>query len=309
MNKFKELLFLKSISGIGNSRIHDNFLELLEEYSDLDDLISEIEFKKGIPYEKLEKAKVKAEEIYETVINDQNINAITIFDDDYPEQLNDMGKNKPVYIFVKGNRDALKMANIAVIGTRKPSDKSREFEENMVQRIVNETGRAVVSGLALGCDRIAHQSTVDENGTTIAVLPSGVNVIVPATNRQLAEDIIASGGCLVSEYNPDDKANKGTFVARDKIVAAFCDATLVVECGVKSGTMHTVNAARDYDRQIYAYLPAERPEGSYDGNEFILTEKEDAVEVEDIGEFINSLNNLKQEKKPKSVQGTLFDTY
>ena len=84
-------------------------------------------------------------------------------------------------------------------------------------------------------------------------------------------------------------------------MAAFCDATFVVECGVKSGTMHTVNAAIDYSRKIYCYSPKEK---SFDGNEFILDNYKNAVKVDDINNFCNDLENLTLNKKSKSVQLT-----
>ena len=217
-----------------------------------------------------------------------------------------MEKERPLILFVKGNIDALKQPNIAFIGTRKPNDLSKEFEKNTVKRVIETSNRVIVSGLALGSDKIAHQTTVEENKITIAILPSGVNKITPASNKKLAEQIIQTGGCLVSEYYPNVKANRGSYVERDKIVAAFSDATFVVECGVNSGTMNTVDAARYYQRQIYAYLPDEKPDGSYEGNEFILSEDYDAIKVNDIKEFLEDIKILKVKKGKKSVQQTLL---
>ena len=307
MNKFKELLFIQNIKGLGKISINkNNYLDIVEEYSDLDDLIAEIEYRFNIPLERLENSKKKTEEIYEYVINNPEITVITIFDDEYPGKLLDMGNEKPLMLYVKGNVEALSKQNLAVIGTRKPSDPSQVFEENLVRSVLKHNERVIVSGLALGCDKIAHQATVDENKITIAVLPSGVDVIKPARHKKLAQDIIDNGGCLVSEYEPNKSVFKGNYVERDKIVAAFSDATFVVECGVKSGTMHTVNAAKDYNRQIYAYLPDERPEGSYDGNEFILGNNESAIKVDNIEEFLGELETLTLKKKKKTVQQTLM---
>jgi len=306
MNKFKELLFLKSIKGLGKVNINNKYLDLLDEFSDLNDLISEMEYKYKFSYDKLEAAKIKAEEIYDYVVNNPEIEVITLFDDNYPKKLLDMESKKPLILYVKGNIDALTKPNLAVIGTRNPSDLSQYFEENLVKHIVNATERVIVSGLALGCDKIAHQTTVDENKITIAVLPSGVDVIKPAKHKKLAQDIIDTGGCLISEYEPDKSVFKSTYVERDKIVAAFSDATFVVECGVKSGTMHTVNAAKGFNRQIYAYLPDEKPEDSYDGNEFILDTIDSSLKVDNIEEFLEELNSLNVIKKTKSVQQTLM---
>ncbi len=199
----------------------------------------------------------------------------------------------------KGDFPALEMPNVAIIGTRNPSPLSQEFEWNLVKQIVNSTDSVVVSGLALGCDKIAHKTTVDENKITIAVLPSFVEEITPASNKDLAEEILRTGGCLISEYEPGKKVYKSNFTNRDKIVAAFSDSTVVIECSVKSGTMHTVKAADKLKKQIYVYLPSEKPEDSFDGNEFILREYANSIKLENIGDL-----NKNTKKANGSVQTT-----
>lgn len=305
MNKFKELLFLKNIKGLGNVKINKNYLGLLDEYSDLDDLISEIEYKFNIPLDNLENAKVKAEKLFEEIINDIQINVITIFDENYPKKLHDMGNKKPLILYVKGNMDVLSNPNISVIGTRKPSKLSEIFEKDLIKNVVNTTDRVIVSGLALGCDKIAHQTTVDENKITIAVLPGEVNKVKPASHKNLANEIIENGGCLVSEYEPGTRVQKGNYVERDKIIAALSDSVFVVECGVKSGTMHTVDFANEYKRQIYTYLPDERSEKSHEGNEFIINNK-DGIKIESIEEFLYDLKTLNMKKEVKTRQQTLM---
>ncbi|WP_295590710.1 DNA-processing protein DprA [uncultured Methanobrevibacter sp.] len=305
MEKFKEIIFLNGLRRVGKKTIYSKYEQILKNADDFNNLVSEVKLNSKFTPEEIKKAVDHAEEAYEYIIT-SDISAITFLDDNYPKKLLDMEKDKPLILYVKGNVDALKEPNIAIIGTRKPLDDSEKFEEKIVNNIINGSNRIVVSGLALGCDKIAHQTTVEENKITIAILPSGVNVITPASNKKLAEEILLNNGCLVSEYEPNEKLSRGNYIDRDKIVAAFCDATFVVECGVKSGTMHTVNAANEYNRQIYAYLPTERPDGSYDGNEFILSENESAIKVEDIDEFLKDLNNLKVKKEVKSVQQTLM---
>lgn len=306
MIKFKEIIFLNRISGIAKGKIYKNYWDILSDAVDLDDLFSKMQKKSNVSDKILMMAREDAEEFYEKIIN-SDIHVVTVFDKEYPQKLMDMGNDRPLILYIKGDVEALTKPNIAIIGTRKPSQYSKIFEENLVKSILTNSDRVVVSGLALGCDKIAHEVTVNENRPTIAILPSGVNVIKPAKNKGLAEDILKTGGCLVSEYLPDEKPNKGSYVQRDSIVAAFSDATFVVECGIKSGTMHTVNAANDYQRQIYAFLPDERPEGSYDGNEFILNENYNATRVEDIGEFIDDLKILRNKKTKKSTVTNLDD--
>lgn len=310
MKKFKEILLLKNLKRVGNVAINGKYNQLLNDAEDINDLITKMETEAKFTAEDLQTAKDKAEKVY-NYVNDSQINVITIFDDNYPEKLNAMKNNKPPLLYVKGNVEALNKPNMAVIGTRKPSKLSEEFESNLVKHVVNTTDNVIVSGLALGCDKIAHQTTVDEEKITIAVLPSGVDVIKPAKHKKLAEEIIENNGCLVSEYEPKVNPNRGSYVQRDKIVAALCDATFVVECGVKSGTMHTVKFSDEYGTPIFSYLPSERPEDSFDGNEFILNEFEDSTRIEYVEEFLNELEFIKNRNtsdKPlkKEVQSRLL---
>ena len=310
MKKFKEISFLKNLKRVGKSAIYGKYWDILNNSHDLDDLFLKIKVMESkFSDDDLLKAKDDTEKLYNLIL-DSDIHVITIFDEVYPKKLNDMGNKKPLILYVKGNVNALNKPNIAFIGTRKPYKLSEEFEATVVKAVLNSTDRVIVSGLALGCDKIAHEITVNENNPTIAVLPSGVNVIKPAKHKKLAQEIIEKGGCLISEYEPDKIPYKKEYVERDAIVAALSDATFVVQCGVESGTMHTVDAANDYKRQIYAYLPDERPEGSYDGNELIIKSK-NGVKVEKIDEFLSDLKLVELSKQKnlaidRSVQTKLM---
>lgn len=304
MNKFKEILLLKNLKRVGNSAINGKYNKILTESQDISDLISKIlQIESKFSEEDLEIAKNKAEEIYDHVNSLNDVKVITIFDDNYPKKLDVMKNSKPAVLYAKGDIKVLEKPNIAIIGTRKPSELSQDFEENLVKTIVNNSDKAIVSGLALGCDKIAHKTTVDENKITIAILPSFVDEIVPASNKKLAQSILENGGCLISEYEPGTKVYKSNYVNRDKIVAAFCDSILVIECGEKSGTMHTVQAANKYERQIYAFLPDNLPKDSFGGNKLILTNK-DAIKLEVVEDFVKITDNSINKKI--SAQQTLL---
>ena len=305
MIKLKELLYLKSLKGVGKATIYKTYWDMLNDCDAFYDFVIDVEKTGKFSDDESRKAMNNAEKMYNDLINSE-MEIITVFDENYPKKLEVMGNKRPLILYARGNLDALAKANIGIIGTRKPSKLSREFEQNMVKSIVNSTDMVVVSGLALGCDRIAHQATVDENKITVAVLPGDVYNIKPASHKKLAEDIIQAGGCLISEYEPGVSVQKGNYIDRDNVVAAFSDSIFVVECGIKSGTMHTLDFAEKYGRQIYSYLPDERPEGSYDGNEYILKNNKNALKVEDIEEFLDDLSSLKIKKSTKSVQQTLF---
>ena len=305
MIKFKEILFLKNLKRIGKATIYKNYWKILNEVSSFEKLVSKISLESRFTNDDIDKAVSEAEMIYDSVVDDPEITVITVFDEDYPEKLDIMGNKRPLILYFKGDASSIIKPNIAFIGTRKPSKLAMDFEEKMVRAILDKQDRVIVSGLALGCDKIAHQTTVDENRLTVAVLPSGVDVISPASNKKLAQSIIETGGCLLSEYEPGKRANKGSFIERDAIVAALCDATFVVECGVKSGTMHTVNSALEYERPVYSYLPADRPKDAFDGNQFILENNESAILIENVDDFFDS-PAVETPIKSKSGQQTLF---
>ena len=289
MEKFKELLMLKSLKGIGKARIYSKYAHLLAQNYALDDLMDIVLSNENKLTEDDWKAAVAASE---TIINRTSeipdCTVITVFDKEYPISLKSMGNKKPVFLFIRGNKDILFQRGIAVIGTREPSEWTRKCGYSMVKKILEITDDVIISGLALGCDEVAHDATVKNSGKTVAVLPSGINVITPPSHGKLAEDILTSGGCLVSEYLPDEKATRFSFTERDAIVAALASKIIVLECGVKSGTMHTVNDGIKMKRPIGCFMPKDLQLGSYEGNEHIIKELHGVTlkDTDDLTEFL-----------------------
>jgi DNA processing protein len=115
-----------------------------------------------------------------------------------------------------------------------------------------DRGIVIVSGLALGVDSIAHQAALDANGGTIAVLGSSVEEVTPVSHRQLANDILAKGGAIVSEYPKGSITFGPNFVARNRIIAALSDVLLVTEAALKSGSLHTARFALEQGKDILA---------------------------------------------------------
>lgn len=300
MKKFKELLFLMSIYRVGKVKINNDYLDIVKNSNDFNELINNKIINNKYSKDKLDKALEKCEKIYNYIIN-SDIEIITIFDDNYPEKLKIMGNKKPLFLYIKGNKEALTNLNIGIVGTRKPSNKSKSFEKDIVKSIVEEN-RTTVSGLALGCDKIAHKATIDNNGITIAILPSGIDKITPSSNKKLAKEILEKNGCLISEYEPTKSANKGSYVERDKIIAAISDVTLIIECSEKSGTMHTANAVIEYEKDLYAYLP-EDPAiiNLYTGNKLLIKENK-ATKVNDIKAFCEELAILNSKKEQPTLK-------
>lgn len=270
MEKFIQLLILKNLPGVGKVNIYKKYWEILRDSVDEQYLRNTLYVCGLAEKNNIDHAYNKALKEYEIIKQMKDVSVITVFDKEYPQKLNVMNNKRPLYFYIMGNKEIINDPSIAVVGTRNPSQLSQKEESNIVNRLFEISNRIVVSGLAQGCDQIAQKITVDKKKQTIAVLPCGFNRITPAVNKQLAEDIVKTGGCLISEYEPDTEANKGYFIERDAFIAALSDITFVVECGVKSGTMHTVDRAFDYKRIIGTYNPADVSKGDYSGNQHIL---------------------------------------
>ena len=117
------------------------------------------------------------------------------------------------------------------------------------------SGFVVVSGLALGCDSAAHRGCLAAGGTTVAVLPCGVDRVTPVSNSQLGDAILNSGGCFVSEYPPGTPPSNFRFVERNRVIAALSQAVIVIAAEIKSGTSHTVRFACEQNKPLACYIP------------------------------------------------------
>lgn len=174
-------------------------------------------------------------------------------DGHYPRLLLEIPDPPPV-LYYRGqmvpaeNRGVIPM--IAIVGTRQPSEYGRRWTRR-ITRALAQAGFSVVSGLAMGIDAIAHQSCLESNGRTIAVVGTGVNIAYPLINRQLAA-VIAERGLIVSEYPMGTKPAAPNFPRRNRIIAGLSRATLVLEAPVKSGALITARVANEYGRDVYA---------------------------------------------------------
>ena len=273
INHLVELLFLKELKGMGNATINKDYANIISFKNDPEEFFSFM-LKNSKKYSRieLELALENAKRSINYLEGLKDTNVITIFDDMYPKKLASLGNKKPVVLYLRGNMDLLNSDSIAVVGTREPSEHTKNMEEQFVKRLVTYHNVTVVSGLALGCDKIAHEVTLDNSGYTLAVLPSGFNKITPKSNKVLADRILANNGLLMTEYAPDADASKYTFVDRDAIIAAISHGTLVMQCGIKSGTMHTVDAAVKMKRRIACYAGMLNMD-IYDGNRIMIDDK------------------------------------
>jgi DNA processing protein len=170
-------------------------------------------------------------------------------DKDFPPLLNHI-YDPPLILWLLGEREALRTDGIGVVGTRRPGRYGREQASEWTQRLT-ASGLTINSGLAYGVDSIAHRATVDEGGRTIAVLGSGIDVIYPAKNIGLARQITDCGGAVITEYPPGTKPDAVNFPGRNRIVSGMSHGVLVVESGIKGGSMITARSALDQNREVF----------------------------------------------------------
>lgn len=188
---------------------------------------------------------------------------VGFLDEDFPYCRGNAKKgDRPVVLFYKGDIKLLDTnhSNVAVIGVLKPEESVEQRERKMVSALL-KYNYVIVSGLALGCDSIAHRQTLEEQGKTVAILPSPLSNIVPSQHKELAERIVLSGGLLITEYFEEPKSQmemRGRYQERDRIQAMFSDAIILTASydvntdGNDSGSRLAMEYAKQY--QIPRYI-------------------------------------------------------
>ncbi len=196
-----------------------------------------------------EKYKFNLEKI-EQQMKKENIELITLEDEFYSKNLKQI-YDKPICVYVKGDKRILNDFSLAIIGCRDCSEYGKRVAQTLGKTLAKEK-ITTISGLARGIDGISQNATVSENGKTIAVIGSGICNIYPKENIKLANEIIKKGGVIVSEYVPNEKAEKLNFPARNRIISGISSGVIVVEAKNKSGTMTTVDFALEQGKNVFA---------------------------------------------------------
>ena len=202
-------------------------------------------------------------------MQNHSIDIISIDDKEYPELLKQI-YNSPLCLYTIGRKDILNQTNIAIVGSRDATEYGKSVAKDFAYNL-SCNGINIVSGLARGIDSYAHIGSLysasdvtrfdnkiqrdklkNNIGKTIAVLGNGLDTIFPPENAKLAENIIKSGGCVISEYPLGTGPNRENFPARNRIISGLCNGVLVIEAKPKSGTMITIDFALEQGRDVYA---------------------------------------------------------
>lgn len=157
----------------------------------------------------------------------------------------------PKTLYYIGNLPQKRLPTLAIVGTRRPSTYGVEVTSRFAYEIAKK-GVVIVSGLALGVDAIAHKAAMEAKGVTMAVLPCGLPKIAPATNRNIAENMVKSGGALLSEYSSEVVASwKSNMLERNRLVSGLADGLLITEASARSGTLNTARHALEQGKEVF----------------------------------------------------------
>lgn len=178
------------------------------------------------------------------------VKIITLLEKEYPQQLLELA-DPPLCLYVRGTLDVSYVSTLAVVGSRRTTSYGRQMAE-FITGAAAYAGWTIVSGLALGIDTVAHRTAINSKGKTVAVLGGGLARIFPQENVPLANEIINSGGAVVSEFPMNFPPNRQSFPMRNRIVSGVSRGTLVVEAGAKSGALITAQFALEQGRSVFA---------------------------------------------------------
>lgn len=293
--KLKYYLALNYCKGIGPIKFH----AIKEKHPDLKQLFkSSIHepFRNSLNNNLVNSLKSVDWKLIERLLeweSQSNINHILTIDcKNYPILLTELPDAPPI-LFIKGNPAYLNNKQIAVIGSRKPSHQGAINAQSFTQGLL-EFGYTITSGLAYGIDIISHQTCLNNNSITIAVLGSGLECIYPYQHHIIAETIIQNGA-LVSEYPPHEKPKAQHFPKRNRIICGLSHGVLVVEATLQSGSLITANLALDYNREVFA-IPGSIHNTLTKGCHSLI--KQGAKLVDNINDIISELPDYKKTDQP-----------
>lgn len=193
---------------------------------------------------------------------------------DYPVQLSQIYDPPPV-LFYRGNKARLHQAQVAIVGSRKPTAHAQKITFDIAQYLA-QAGYIITSGLAMGVDKRAHlgalaQANAEYQGRTIGVMGTGIEVNYPNHHDKLFAQIIEQGGCIISELLPHTMPHKHTFPRRNRLVAGLSLATIVTEATIQSGSLITARLTSEQGKQVFA-IPSHIENSNAEGCHHLIRE-------------------------------------
>ncbi|MBR2290932.1 MAG: DNA-processing protein DprA [Prevotella sp.] len=195
---------------------------------------------------------MKRAEVELRFMQEHQIRALTLNDDDYPQRLIEC-PDAPIILYYRGNTDLNQAKIVSIVGTRRMTS----YGGDLIRRFIADLKQycpqvLIASGLAYGVDICAHRHALQNGYPTVGVLAHGLDQIYPYRHRDTAAQMLSQGG-LLTEFMSQTNADKPNFVRRNRIVAGMADCCLVVESAAKGGGLITAEIAQSYDRAVFAF--------------------------------------------------------
>lgn len=323
----RQILALQSLPGVGKQSILKvgNYCSQPIDIADLPNILAKCAVKKKNPEGKgkiaitaqdIEAALQSADQSIQRA-QEQQIGILSYYDAEFPDNLRNtktedgQKADPPILLFYKGDISALKYPGIAIIGTRNNTPEGEKaglyLSENFARR-----GFCIVSGLAIGCDSFAHRGALNAKGKTVAFLAHGLDTVYPAQNKDLAQEIVLNGGLLLSEYDLGTPVSRYNLVARDRLQAGLALATLVIQTGVKGGTMHAANGCVNSGKPLFVvkYKDSKTDNDEQTLGNHMLVKEAGATYItgtDNLDEIAQTiLNSGSSDSKPSAIQTSLL---
>ena len=235
-------------------------------------------------------------------IEKYKITPLFLKDELYPQRLLNC-YDPPSLLFYRGTANLNSSKVISIIGTRNNSDYGKQMVEQIIEQLA-PLQPLVASGLAYGIDAISHKQSLKHHLQTVGVLAHGLDKIYPSAHTSLAKEMIAAGGGLLTEFRKETKPDKHNFPTRNRIVAGMCDATIVIETGIKGGSMITAHLANSYNRDVFA-IPGKTTDSKSEGCNYLIQSNK-AVLIRNGFDIIEQMGWEQQAKKTAASQKQLF---
>ena len=234
-------------------------------------------------------------------ITQYGIEALYIKSKAYPQRLLNC-QDPPPLLFYKGNADLNASRVVAIVGTRNNTEYGKSFTEKLVKTL-SHYNCLIISGLAFGIDSIAHKCSLKHGVPTVGVVGHGLDTIYPRQHSGLAKQLVGHGG-LRTEFRSPTIPDKHNFPARNRVVAGIADATIIVESGVKGGSIITADLAFGYHRDVFA-VPGRTIDTKSGGCNRLIYENRAALLL-DPEHFVEAMGWTQAEKKDESHQKEMF---
>lgn len=264
---------LQSIEGLGSKAI-----ESILQFKDFSRAEEEIEF-----------------------IRKYKITPLFLTDKNYPKRLLNC-YDSPSLLYFKGNADLNCSRIVAIVGTRNNNEYGKRICEKLVEELAAEDV-LVVSGLAFGIDSIAHKTAVKNNMKTIGVLAHGLDRVYPAQNASLAKQMVSCGG-LLTEFKSNTNPDKQNFPGRNRIVAGISDVVVVIESGIKGGSLITAELANGYNKDVFAF-PGRADDTKSEGCNYLIKNNKAGL-ITSANDLLENMGWKKLQKTSPKKQRQLF---